>query len=59
MTDFLAEKGVAFIKKDPMIDPEAEAELAALGLYATPVTLVGDEVVVGFDPETLQRLLDN
>ena len=42
-----------------MIDPEAEAELAALGNYSTPVTIIGGEIVVGFEPETLQRLLDN
>lgn len=58
MTDFLAEKGVAFTRKDPMIDPEAEAELAALGLYSTPVTIIDGETVVGFDPDILTRLLD-
>ena len=58
MTEFLAGKGGAFIRKEPMVDPEAEAELAALGHYSTPVTIVGDEVVVGFDPEALQRLLE-
>jgi hypothetical protein len=40
-----------------MVDPEAEAELAELGLYATPVTLIDGEPVVGFDPERLDRLL--
>ena len=59
MTDFLAAKGVAFVKKDPMIDTEAETELAALGLYATPGTLFDSAVVVGFDAETLPRLVSD
>ena len=41
-----------------MVDPDAEAELAALGLYSTPVTDIGGEIVVGFDPERLTRLLE-
>ena len=54
----LADKGVSFERKDPMVDEEAEAELAALGIYATPVTIIDREVVVGFDAEKLDRLLD-
>lgn len=54
----LADKGVSFEQKDPMVDEEAEAELAALGIYATPVTIIDREVVVGFDAEKLDRLLD-
>ena len=59
MTEFLAAKGVPFTRKDPMVDEEAEAELAALGIYSTPVTLIGGEVVVGYDPERLAALLDD
>ncbi len=55
----MADKGVAFTRKDPMVDPDAEEELAALGLYSTPVTIIGGEIVAGFDPETLQRLLES
>ncbi len=56
--EFLAAKGVAFTRKDPMVDPDAEAELAALGLYSTPVTDIGGKIVEGFDPERLAQLLE-
>ena len=54
----LADKGVSFARKDPMVDEEAEAELAALGINATPVTIIDGEVVVGYDAEKLDRLLE-
>lgn len=57
MINFLAERGVPFTQKEPMVDPEAEDELAALGLYSTPVTRIGNEVVVGYDPDRLAELL--
>jgi hypothetical protein len=38
-------------------DPEAMQELEKLGYYSTPVTLVGEEVVVGFDKQRLRVLL--
>ena len=41
-----------------MVDEAAEAELAALGIYSTPVTIVDGEVVVGFDAARLNQLLD-
>lgn len=54
----LADKGVSFDRKHPMVDEKAEAELAALGIYATPVTIIDGEVVLGFDAEKLDRLLE-
>jgi hypothetical protein len=56
--EYLAGKGVSFEQRDPMVDPEAEADLARLGVSATPVTLVDGEVVVGFDREKLEQLLN-
>ena len=38
-------------------DPAAMAELQKLGYRATPVTVVGGEVVVGFDRGKIERLL--
>lgn len=35
--------------RDVEHDPAARAELAALGLTTLPVTVVGDQVIVGFD----------
>ncbi len=57
LKEYLAAKGVAFEQRDPMVDPEAEAEMAALGVRATPLTLIDGEMVVGFDRERLDALL--
>ncbi len=42
-----------------MVDEAAEAELAALGIYSTPVTFGDSEIVVGFDAARLDQLLDS
>jgi len=38
-------------------DEKALAELENLGYSTTPVILIGDEVVVGFDQKRLEDLL--
>ena len=59
MKEFLSAHGVDFTALDVAQDPEALADLrAATGRQATPVILVGDEVVIGFDRGRLQRLLN-
>lgn len=58
MKQYLADKGVAFENRDPMVDEDAQAELAALGISATPVTLIDGEAVIGFDPDRLDQLLE-
>ena len=59
MKEFLSAHGIAFTDRDVSRDPEAlEALLAITGQRATPVIVVGSEVVVGFDRGRLQRLLN-
>jgi hypothetical protein len=38
-------------------DPAAMRELEELGLFSTPITVINDEVVVGFDKAKLEELL--
>jgi hypothetical protein len=38
-------------------DEEAMVELERLGTMTTPVTVVGNEVIVGFDREKLARVI--
>lgn len=47
-----------FEQKDPSVDEQAREELIALGISATPVTVIDGESVVGFDPQNLDRLLN-
>ena len=58
MKEFLSQKGIEFADRDVTNDPEAMRELTErYGLFTTPVVVVNDELVVGFDREKLERLL--
>ena len=58
MKEFLSDHGITFTAYNIAEDPAARALLlATTGRHATPVVVVGDEVVVGFDRGRLQRLL--
>jgi len=55
---FLSQKGVDFTERD-IADEEALRELTeGYGLFTTPVVVVGDEVVVGFDKKKLAQVLN-
>ena len=54
---FLKERQVAFEYKDVQADPAALQELMDLNSRSTPTIVVGNEVMVGFDPELLETLL--
>ena len=55
--EFLSEKAIAFEERDVTKDPAALDELQKRRLMTTPVILVDDEVVVGFDQKKLETLL--
>ncbi len=55
--EFLSQKGIPFEEKDVSKDPAALEELEQRRLMTTPVTLIDDEVVVGFDQKKLEILL--
>ncbi len=56
--EFLREIGVGFTVKNVAEDEEAVAELERMGISTTPVTVAGDEVIVGFDRERLEKLAE-
>ncbi len=55
--EFLSDNGIQFKDRDITLDPAAMEELESRKLLTTPVTLVDDEMVVGFDREKLSKLL--
>jgi len=55
--EFLSRQGVTFVEHDVAQDEAALSELEQLGVMTTPVTLIGDEMVIGFDQERLNALL--
>ena len=58
MKEFLSDHGIGFTDRNVAEDQDARAALlATTGRQATPVVVIGNEVIVGFDRGRLQRLL--
>ena len=55
--EFLSQKAIPFEDRDITKDPAALKELQERRLMTTPVILVDNEVVVGFDQSKLKELL--
>lgn len=57
MKEFLSQRGIEFTERNVGQDESALSELEQLGVMTTPVTLIDDEMVIGFDRERLNALL--
>jgi glutaredoxin len=55
--EFLSQNKIEFVNRNIAADEAALKELEKLGYMTTPVTLIGGEVVIGFDAPKLRRLL--
>ena len=55
--EYLSQKGIQFSDRDVTTDASARDELRRLGAMTTPVTLIGSEMVIGFDPEKIDKVL--
>ena len=56
--EFLSSRGIAFEEKNIRNDPETLRELVEeLHSRATPTLVVGDRIVVGFDPVEYEAAL--
>ena len=56
--DFLSERGIVFEERDVTLDPSAVQDLVQkYKSHSTPTLLIGDEVMIGFDPDRLDQLL--
>ena len=58
MKEYLSQKQVSFSDRDITEDPAAISELQKLGFMTTPVTVIGDQVIVGFDVPKLEEALN-
>jgi glutaredoxin len=57
---FLSERGIVFEVKDVSADYSAVRELVAkYNSRSTPTIVVGEQVMIGFDPERLEKLLQS
>ncbi len=54
---YLSRKGIAFTERNVSEDDAAREALLAMGLRSTPVTVIGDQNVVGYSPPKLEAAL--
>ena len=54
---WLSTRGTTFVEREVTDDPEAARDLAATGVFATPLVVVGDRTVLGFRPRELAAVL--
>lgn len=56
--EYLSHEHVSFVDRDITLDPSAISELQKLGFMTTPVTVIGEKVIVGFDQRKLSEALN-
>jgi len=56
--EYLSQKQIQFDDRDITKDPSAILELQKIGFMTTPVTVVDDKVIVGFDVPKLDDALN-
>ena len=54
---YLSRKGISFTERNVSIDDADQAALLALGRSTTPVTTIGDEIIVGYKPRDIDAAL--
>ena len=54
---YLSRKGLEFTERNVSEDDAARDDLLAMGLRSTPVTVIGDQNVVGYSPPKLEAAL--
>jgi len=55
--EYLSQKQIQFDDRDITKDPSAILQLQKLGFMTTPVTVIEDKVIVGFDVSKLDEAL--
>lgn len=54
---YLSRKGVSFTEYNVSLDLEARKRLIDMGHRSTPVTVIGDEKIVGYKPPKIDEAL--
>lgn len=54
---FLSLRNAAFVEKNVSTDLEGRAELIAMGYDSTPVTVIGERQIQGFDTGLIDKAL--
>ncbi len=54
---YLSRKNIPFTERNVSLEEDARDDLMAMDLRSTPVTVIGDEKVVGYSPPKLEAAL--
>ncbi|NQW20244.1 MAG: glutaredoxin family protein [Chloroflexi bacterium] len=54
---YLSLRGIEFVDKNVSVDMEGRTELLTMGFDSTPVTVIGDRQLVGFDVKEIDDAL--
>ena len=54
---YLSRKGIAFTKHNVSLEPEAKHRLLEMGYRTTPVTVIDDQIIVGYKPPQMEAAL--
>jgi glutaredoxin len=54
---YLSRKNIPFTERNVSLEEDARDDLMGMGLRSTPVTVIGDETVVGYSPPKLDAAL--
>lgn len=57
--DWLAAHGVPYVERNVSADAEAARALAATGVFATPLLVIGARQVLGFRPDAIEAALQS
>lgn len=57
MKGYLSLRNVEFVEKNVSTDLDGRAELVAMGYDSTPVTVIGDRQLAGFDAVLIDEAL--
>lgn len=57
--EYLSQKGIQFAERDVSKDTDAVNDLKKMGVMTTPVTVINGEIVIGFDQQKLEQLLNS
>ncbi|MDH4122348.1 MAG: glutaredoxin family protein [Deltaproteobacteria bacterium] len=56
---WLSRRGFSFTERDITTDSSALADLRRMKVFTTPVYVIGNDIVVGFDQRQLELLLSD
>ena len=54
---YLSRKGVPFTEHNVSLEPEAKKTLMEMGYRTTPLTVIGDQIIVGYKPPQMEAAL--